>query len=108
MRAMHPKAGELSGSGAKPAPVVEHQADDGMVWEEPPVPKRGGLEQRVAPLVARLRSRPGQWARVMTFDGRTSAAAQVAKCRKLFPDCEFRAGPLGDPSGVWGRYIGEK
>lgn len=105
MRAMHPETLNQTGNGATaPPPVPRLIDDDGIVWEEPPTHTRG-LAAQLEPIVVKLRRQPGRWARVRECDGRTSANTQVKKARELFGDCEFRAGPHGDGSALWGRAV---
>jgi hypothetical protein len=80
-----------------------------LVWEDPP---RGGqkptfeLDQAVT---AALKDRSGQWARVSTFEGRTVGNSRAGKLRKDPANAgfEFRAGKVGDGSGLWARWVGE-
>lgn len=79
-----------------PIPPERRSAPDGMVWEAPPVPKRGG-KRLTHTQVATLRGYPGEWARVKTYKTKQASVSAASTMRK-----DNEAGP-----GVW-EYVGRE
>lgn len=98
-----------------PAPLksVDEAPPAGMVWEDPP--QRGGqLRIFLTPsVVAELEDNPDRWARVTTFDGKSSAVSAAKKLRTLGQPgiekdkFEFLGRHHGTGSALYVRYIGK-
>jgi hypothetical protein len=88
VRSMHRVVALLPASSP---PAVAHAGE--LVFEDPPI-GRAKLEVKIAPVLEKLKGHPGRWARIQDYAGKTSAATQVGKVRKAFPEFEFRAARL--------------
>jgi len=88
--------------------VVPPNAPDGatFAWEDPPAPAgRAGtktqqridwLTQHVLP---QLKDNPGRYAKVFTFDSRSTASSLLKKLREAFPDLSFVPSQSGTKDG---------
>lgn len=114
---------ELGGQPAKAAPAAE----SGIVWCDPPESggRQGGSRGRWLLLLAPLKERPGEWARVSVSDSPKKAQNSVSGLRQAARSeagrqaggihipagrWEFAARPLPEDTtkgGVWARYLGD-
>lgn len=89
------------------------ERDIGFRWEDPPE-KRQGRVSLPWPVWARLlRRRPGRWARLHDFPGKSSAYTVARRFRRgdyapRFSDEEFELRPVATDTGsaLFGRFIG--
>lgn len=96
------------------APPVEESLD-GFRWEDPPTRARGGNHRLPYAAWARLmRRKPGVWAHLQEFAGRSSAATVVTRHHKeripLLPVEEFELKSAKRESGgsaLYGRCLDE-
>ncbi len=86
---------------------------NGITFEEPPQPRKGGGSVLHAQAAAALRARPGQWARIGTYSNSGSASSMVqtirmARTRAYEPAGAFEAvsRTVKGVHGVWARYKG--
>lgn len=76
------------------------------MWEEPPPRSRGGKVKAAVELaLVQLKERPGEWARILTFTGKTTSGGMRKQLAAQYPDCEFRAGRFEEGSALWARYV---
>lgn len=103
MRSMHPETLKHAAVASVPPPSSNGSS---LVWEEPPARGRSGsLVTKLGTLVVKLQERPGSWARLHTFTGKTSASGMRKKVSDAFPAYEFRCGRYESGSAIWGRYV---
>ena len=78
-----------------------------LVWETPPDSHSGRQqkEPKYGPIRLALRSRPGEWARVLTFDNATQAAGAAQRLRRNL-DYEAVSRRMPEDWAVFARYIG--
>ena len=85
-----------------------------MKWENPPAPKRGRNQSTEHKLIAgKLRSRPGEWARIAEYPSAHSAytfanRVRQGKAKAFEPAGTFEAAAQSHEGGgaVWARYVG--
>lgn len=107
IRSMHPDVARAAAlldeqrADAPPAPPAA-----GLVWEDPPALGRtASMVPEVLAVAAQLRARPGQWARLRTFTGKTTASTLAGRLRKRpdSADLEFRGSRTASGSALFGR-----
>jgi hypothetical protein len=77
-----------------------------LIWEEPPAPAKP--MSKLAPLLAAVRERPGEWARLpKVYSKHGTAASRASSLRKKNPGFEFLARRLPDSedTSIWVRYV---
>jgi hypothetical protein len=84
-----------------------------MVWEDPPVGRRGrpGWHVELADELAELRKHPKRWAQLRVFDAgerKTRAGAAASHLRKTIAGFDFVGRTLPDGTqALYGRYVGQ-
>lgn len=99
-------AAALGSALDKAVTILSPNGDGGqLIWEQPPVRNGSSIVDRAGELIPALKRRAGEWARIVTYSGKTSAGGYTRKLRERYPDCEFRAGKHGTGSAIWARAI---
>lgn len=113
IRSMHPDvaraAGATAGATGAPPDAPGAPPAHGLVWEEPPSPRRSSQYTEVLALIPELRRNPGRWARLYTWSNKTGANGLQQRLRKdaTVADCEFIGRITATGSALYGRCTGE-
>jgi hypothetical protein len=107
-----PKERTMSNSTQAPprsTPPAGAELDGDLVWEEPPPQgRRSSILPKALPKLDALRARPGAWARILSFDSKTTASGAKKRLAEAAGEgFEFHAGRNGPGSAVWGRFVGD-
>jgi hypothetical protein len=83
-----------------------------LAWEDPPVSPTHGrqpLRDRLATILEQVKERPGTWARVATYERKSSANSGANGLRKKPPAgrWEFKGCKLDNGSALYARYLGD-
>jgi hypothetical protein len=105
IRDMHPSQVEQPPREAPPESGARRS--NGLVWEDPPPARRGGVLPAILALIPELRANPEQWARLRTWQSPSGANSVMSKLRKdaSCADCEFAARSSTGSSALYGRYV---
>lgn len=73
-------------------------------WREPPVTTGAGSGFDWSEPLAELRTRPGEWAMIRSYDRKHAASSAVSLLRKRHPAFEFTSRAKGAGGELFGRF----